>query len=195
MKKERTNRTAKFMVIFMAAIMIFSVFGVIFFGYNRPASELDYKDISFTRDERENKWSTVINNKEAIFDYFPTEVEEINISQDIISKLSSTFQIDTTYDYNDTFAKNIELSIYKLSQMLNFHFNIYVGTGFTTNTSYNRPTITCKDATPFVPIIYFKESNNTLIYKENNCIIIEAKNGPDFIRIKDRLLYSLFGII
>jgi len=194
MRKERTNRSAKFIVIFIAAIMIFSVFGVIFFGFGQSGDAIKYNDKLFTRKEN-NKWSASINKKEALFDYFPTEVEDINISQDIVSRLSSTLEIDATYNYNDTYAKSIALSLYDLSQMLNFHFDTYLRAGFTANTSYKVPVITCKNATSFIPVIYFKESNNTQIYKENDCIIAEAKSGQDFIRIKDRLLYSMFSII
>lgn len=67
--------------------------------------------------------------------------------------------------------------------------------GFTTNNTFDMPIITCEDATPVVPIIYFKQSNQTKVSLEENCIIVEARNNIDILRIKDRLLYSMLGII
>ena len=57
------------------------------------------------------------------------------------------------------------------------------------------PIIACDDATPLIPVIYFVESNETKIYKQENCIIAEADTSVDVIRIKDRLLYGIHGII
>lgn len=193
MRKEKTNRAAKYMVIFMAAIMILSAFGVVFFGYNTSSGKVKYNSIPFTR--KGSQWSATINSKEAVFDYFPTEVENINISQDIISRLSGKAEIDATYSYNSTSAEDIALAVYGLSQVLASHSNTYVRQGFTEKTSYKAPIITCANSTAFVPVIYFRPSNETSIYTQDSCIIIEAGKGTDFIRIKDRLLYALFDII
>ena len=193
MRKEKTNRAAKYMVIFMAAIMVLSVFGVVFFGYNQSPDKVKYNGIPFTR--KGSQWSATINSKEAFFDYFPAEVENINISRDIISRLSNKAEIDATYSYNATFAEDMALAVYGLSQALALHFNTYVRAGFTEKTIYKAPIITCANSTAFVPVIYFKSSNETSIYTQDSCIIIESGKGTDFIRIKDRLLYALFGII
>lgn len=193
MRKEKTNKAAKYMVVFMAAIMVLSVFGVVFFGFNEPQNIQKYKDASFTR--KGDQWSAIINNKEALFNYFPTEAEGINLTSDITPKLLNKAEIDATYDFNDSYKEEIAYSAYELGKALGNHFNSYLRIGSITNTSYSIPIITCADSTPFVPVIHFKSSNETNIYSKGNCIIIEAKKGADFIKIKDRLLYALFDII
>ena len=46
-----------------------------------------------------------------------------------------------------------------------------------------------------VPVIYFKQSNETKVIIDDDCIIAEARNNIDILRIKDRLLYSMLGVI
>ena len=74
--------------------------------------------------------------------------------------------------------------------------NKYIQSGKTKNTTtYNLPIITCDNATEFVPVIYFKDSNITKFTLENNCIIGESNSREGFLALKDRLLYALFDVI
>ncbi|MEK6948680.1 MAG: hypothetical protein AABX34_00555, partial [Nanoarchaeota archaeon] len=75
-----------------------------------------------------------------------------------------------------------------------FNFNIFVRNGFTAE-QQNFPIITCNQSTNFVPVIYFKSSNATKVYLDNNCITAEALTQADVIRVKDRLVYGILGII
>jgi hypothetical protein len=72
---------------------------------------------------------------------------------------------------------------------------MFVVKGFTSENEFAKPIITCDNATFYVPVIYFKKSNQTVISLENNCIIAEAYRGEDLVKVKDRLLYSIFGVI
>jgi len=192
MKREKESKKGMFLVIFIAFIMISSVFAIIFSGYNQQTTSLKYNDIKFTREN--NQWSTNINNQKLLFNYLPTEVEQINLGPDVIFALSNKPEIDTTSEINDTFKEEIALAQYNMVLALN-NLNIYIRPGLTTNNTFNLPIITCEDASLAVPIIYFKQSNQTKITLENNCIIAEAKNNIDILRIKDRILYSILGII
>jgi len=87
-----------------------------------------------------------------------------------------------------------KLLIAKLKGVTLNNFNIFVRVGFTSE-QLNFPVITCDDASDFVPVVYFKGSNTTNVYVENSCIIAEASNPADIIRIKDRLVYGILGII
>lgn len=191
--QDKIETRNKIIVIFIGFIMISSVFAVIFFGFSPATTKLKYNDVSFT--QKNDYWSASINKKEAYFNYFPTDVEDIDIIPEAISRIKNTIEVDFTSDINSTLKDEIALAEYWLSQMFNFHFNIYLRQGFTSENEYDFPVISCQDATLAVPVFYFKESNQTSIYLENNCIILEAKNGQDVIRIKDRILYDLFGII
>lgn len=192
MRKDRSKRTAKIMVFFMAFIMIGSVFGVIFFGYNEQENKVKYNNAVFV--EKNGVWSTKINNKEAVFSYLPTDVTDVDMESAVLDRISDIVEIDPTSDVNNSFKEYIALAQHQMTLTLN-NFNIYVRSGFTTENEFNMPVITCEDATPNVPVVYFIESNQTKVYLENNCIIAEGKDGFDFLRIKDRLLYNIFGIL
>ncbi len=196
MKKERRFKKEQLMVYFIAFIMISSVFGVIFFGFSGDSSTTrEYGEFSFLKGEDTNsRWFTEIGGKRIYFDYFPTEVENINISPDMESRLSNTLEIDLTSEVNDTKKELIAFFAYDLQEQLN-NKNIYVRLGFTTESEFNVPIISCDDATMMVPVLYLKESNETKIYSQGQCIIVEAKSDFDFVRIKDRIAYSIHGIM
>jgi hypothetical protein len=188
MRKEKKSKWGAVLVFFIAFIMISSIVGFIYSGQD---NQFKYNGIKFIRTS--TQWRTTINNKQLTFDYFPSDVEQIELSNDVATILLNKPEIDTTSELNDTFSEEIALANYNMALTLN-KLNIYVMGGFTTNNTFNLPILTCKDATQAVPIVYFKQSNQTKITIENNCIIAEAKNNMDILRIKDRLLYSMLGI-
>lgn len=195
MKKSKIFKKEQVMVYFITFIMISSVFAVIFYGNSETSTEVDYKEFTLTREEgQKNSWSAVISNNKVYFDYFPTEVEYINISREIMGRLSNTLEIDVTSFVNDSNKEMIALAGYELQDQLKSK-GIYVRYGFTTESTYNVPIITCNDATSAVPVLYLKESNETKVYLKEDCIILESKNDFDFLRLKDRLLYGIYGMI
>tara|TARA_Y100000310_G_scaffold343214_1_gene449830 strand:+ start:1699 stop:2280 length:582 start_codon:yes stop_codon:yes gene_type:complete len=192
MKKEN-NKSKIIWAAFIGFIMISSVFGVMFFGFTNLEEKKEYKGAIFTRIN--NGFTTKINKKQVPFSYFPTEVENINIDQEAITRIKNTAEVDMTYNPNSIYSQQIALIQYNIEPILRDFFNIYTRKGFTTNNSYNIPIIDCSQSTPNVPVLYFKESNTTRVYLENDCIIAEASKGNEFLRIADRILYGMFGII
>ena len=192
LRREKSNIGKKMIVYFIGITMVFSVFGVIFFGFGAGSSgTVKYNGFKFV--DKGNFWSVNVNGREALFTYLPDEAASINVESSAVDRLKNVVQIDTTSEFNDTLAEPIALAQFQMGTTL-FNFNIFVRSGFTSEYP-NFPTITCKDATQFVPVIYFKESNATNVHIENNCIIAEAANAADAIRLKDRLVYGILGII
>ncbi|MBI2522934.1 hypothetical protein HYW19_00940 [Candidatus Woesearchaeota archaeon] len=192
LRRERSNIGKKIIGYFIGIIMIFSAFGVIFFGFGAGSSGIvKYKGLKFI--DKGNFWSVKVNGREVLFTYLPDETDSIGVESLAIEKLKRVVQIDTTSEFNDTLAEPIALAQFQMGTTL-FNFNIFVRNGFTSD-YLNFPTITCEDATQFVPVIYFKESNATNLHIENNCIMAEAANAADVIRLKDRLVYGILGII
>ena len=46
-----------------------------------------------------------------------------------------------------------------------------------------------------MPVIEFRQANETKLYSENGCIIGEAFTSHDFARLKDKLLYVVYDVI
>lgn len=190
MRSRENNKKQKIIVYFIAFIMVASIGGFIYGGQTQKVGYEGYKMVG-----KGNFWVTKINKKEARFNYFPTEVIDIEIDPLIIDKLSNTFEIDVTSSENSTYAESIALAIYEMSQELGMHYSKFVRVGFVENNSYNLPIINCSSATSVIPVINFVESNETKIYQSGDCIIAKSRSSLDVIRIKDRILYGIHNII
>jgi len=192
LRRERSDIGKKMIGYFIGFIMIFSAFGVIFFGFGAGSGgTVKYNGLKFT--DKGNFWSVKVNGREALFTYLPDELASLNADNATIEKLKNVVQIDSTSKFNDTLAEPIALAQFQMGTTLN-NFGVYLRSGFIGNTS-GFPVIKCEDSTNFVPVIYFRSANETKIYSDGLCVIAEAANGADAIRAKDRLVYGILGIM
>ena len=182
----------KFMVYFIAFIMISSAFAVIFYGFADQTTSLKYEGITFTKSNI--GWDSKIDGKRYSFYYHPSEVEFINVSDRVLEKIAS-YQLDMTSDSESEFKDTIALVEYDLSTLLNSNYNVFSRTGFINENEFYLPIFNCSMATEDIPVIYFTFSNATSVSLKDNCIVVEARNDPDFLRIKDRLVYGLLSVI
>lgn len=180
------------MAFAIAFIMVTSVIGFMW-GREGEQRREKYNGRTFILNEN-GQWVTKINKVSFSFNYFPKDLEDIKINEDIKGKLLNTYEIDTTYDINDSHKEAIAITQYEMNQDLS-KVNVYIRNGLTSDNNFTIPIIDCNSATFNIPIIYFKSSNETKISLERNCIIAEAANQREFSRIKDRLIYTIFGVI
>lgn len=187
------DRMKKIMVYFIGFIMVSSVFGVIFlgFGSNPGSNSLQYNGLTFVL--RDNFWTVIHKDVPLSFVYAPQDVETIEFDKNAAASLKNAVEIDLTSDFNDTFAEGIALAQYQMNIVLQ-PYDVFLRQGFTSKQS-NFPIITCKDSSESVPVIYFKRGNSTKLLLENSCIIAEAATSQDMIRVKDRIIYGMLGII
>ena len=180
------------LIIFLVFIMIGTSFSFILFGFSPQSETAKYNDIKFVRNPSQNIWIAKIGGREAAFSFLPHEVESILL--DHPESLQGKFEIDFTYDLNSSRKEFIALAQHQMGLSL-ASYNIYLRKGFTYNNTFNLPVITCKDSSANVPVVYFRQGNLTKIRSEDGCIIAEAQANADFIRLKDRILYGILGII
>lgn len=190
--KEKKHRKKWGLILFIAFITIGTSFSFIFFGFAPVAEKAKYNGISFVNNN--NIWVAKVNGREAAFSFLPKDVEGVAALDDSIRRLHGRFEIDVTYDLNSTHKESIALAHHQMGLTL-ATYNIFVRKGFTTSNTYNIPVITCDDATLNVPVVYFRYGNSTNIHAEKDCIIAEAASGADFIKVKDRLLYGILGVM
>lgn len=180
------------LIFFIILIMIGTSVSFVFFGFSPATERVKYNGFSFVNNG--NIWIAKINGKDAAFSFLPSEVESVFAFDDFSSKLQNKFEIDVTYDLNSTYKEAIALAQHQMSLTLE-QYNVYVRKGFTANNTFNLPVITCNGSTLNVPVVYFRYSNTTNIHLEDSCIVAEASANVDFIKIKDRLLYGILGVI
>lgn len=174
-------------------IMTASTLGYMWSGSDE-FTEYEYNGVGFVTTG--NNWIAKINKNEVKFDYHPLDVADINISNEIIDKINNTRMIYLTFDPDDPYLSVISKARLDLNDIMWTNFQIYAEGGIMKNVSeYALPVITCKNATAFIPVLYFKEGNETSVIEENNCIFFKAESENDILRLKDRMLYALFGII
>jgi len=188
MRKKHKEKDKKgiALVLFIAFIMLTSTIGYVFKG----GSKEKYNGFSFSIGD-DQRWHTRINGMQMSFKYFPADLESINLSSEIINKIKSTNMIYFTHDPENHYSGDIAL----LKEIFWPYFQIYAEIGLTEKNDLGLPLIDCNNATSAAPVIYINESNQTGFYIDNDCIVCEINSGEDFTAIKERLLYSLFGVM
>lgn len=190
--KEKNPRRRWGLIIFLVVIMVGTSFSFVFYGFAPTTQTVKYNGISFSSGN--NIWTAKIKGQEAAFSFLPTDVQDISVRDDFSKILSGKYEIDTTSEVNSTDKEYIALAEHQMGLTFGT-YNIYLRNGFTTNNSFNFPVINCSNATQYIPVIYFRHSNLTSISVQNNCVIAEASSNTDFIRVKDRLLYGILGVM
>jgi len=175
------------------AFLIFMVIGLsssfVFFGFN-DGGKVTYNGHRFIF--KGDHWETKVNGVMAATTYAPDQVMTLDVPDEVASLLQGKLQIDTTSSINDSFKDAISLAQYQMGMTLAAG-QVYLRSGFVSNeTSF--PHITCQSATSFVPVIYFKSSNETKTTIEGSCIIAQAASGQEMVLLKDRLVYAMLGL-
>ena len=191
--REKKEKKRWGLIAFIVLIMVGTSFSVVvYYGFQSQSQAAKYNGIKFSN--MGNIWIANINGREAAFSFLPAELTDIKTSGDIFSMFEGKFEIDSTSEVNSTFKEPIALAEHQMGLTLE-KYDIYLRKGFTSNSTFNLPVIACNNTTQNVPVIYFKFSNSTNINVNGNCVIAEASTATDFIRVKDRLLYGILGVI
>ena len=180
------------LILFIIFIMIGTSVSFVYFGFSPGEDRVKYNGITFASNN--HVWIAKINGQDAAFSFLPADVEKIIAMGDFSKMLQDKYEIDATSEVNSTFKESIALAEHQMGLTLEA-YNIYLRKGFTTNTTFNLPIITCANSTSNVPVVYFRQGNTTNIINEDNCIIAQASTNADFIKVKDRLLYGILGVM
>lgn len=190
--KEKKEKKKWGLIFFIVIIMIGTSFSFVFFGFSPASEDTVYNGIKFTRFP--DRWEAKINGKVAAFSFLPAEVEKIILLENASNKLQNKLEIDATSDLNSSQKESIALAQHQMGLTL-ANYNIYVRKGFTANNTFSLPIIKCSAASSIVPVVYFRQENQTRIYSENNCVVAEAPSAAEMIKVKDRLLYAILGVM
>ncbi len=142
------------------------------------------------------KWVTRVDGKTLIFDYSPKQLEAINLSPVIKESILATKLVMLSFDPSKTSALNyMDKARFDITNAL-YSKGIRVVSGVSNKTKYyNLDIITCANASIPFPVIFLKIGNQTRITLENNCVVMEAQENYEILALKDRLLYSIYGIM
>lgn len=192
--KEKKEKKKYGLILFIIFIMVGTSVSFVYFGFSPAEDKVKYNGITFAKNN--NVWIAKINGNEAAFSFLPSDVQNIPADVEAFKLLQEKYEIDITSDVNITFKETIALAEHQMGLTLEA-YNIFLRKGFTTNSTFKPPIpiITCSDSTANVPVVYFRSGNATSIRLDNNCIIVQASTNAGFIKVKDRLLYGILGVM
>lgn len=192
-RRQRKSRIKKEKIwgIFIVILMVGSAFGIIFGGYANSSETIKYNGHKFTATPQ--GWQTKIDGKYYLFTFSPNNLEDMPVDNSFDDLIGNSPQIDFTSDPESPYTQTIAQVQFDIDQLL-MSMNKYSQTGFTAENEYNSSIFTC-DRTNVVPLLYFKEGEETSISVEGSCIILSATNNDMFFALRDRVIYSLLGVM
>lgn len=127
--------------------------------------------------------------------YNPKDLEAIKVENDIKKDLLKK-EIFITMDSSST-AKSV-LAATEISKITG-NFLLYSipthGALLTPVEGKNITIKTCSDVTQEQAIILLRQANQSKIYSENGCIILEGQDEYDLIRVTNRMILTLLGVM
>lgn len=205
MRHDKYERNKKRMSIILtvaiAFIMVISIFAIVI--DNQSQGLPDYNKHSFV--STTTGYKTKINGAYMDFYYYPTDLEQIPVSSDIISKLQHSQGIGLIFNPEDNTQDNlqyVDTIRYDLERQMDkpLYFGITQNStkyNLTVVTDYSFPVIDCINATEAFPLILINTSLNTSFIESSenpNCIIMNAKLR-ELLAAKDRLVYTYYGVM
>lgn len=191
-KKKETNKAIIYTLV-LGGLMVLSVFGVIFYGGGSSQQTEEYGDWEF--DRVQHGWVAKVNKQEVLFDYLPSEVEDLEVSPDVVALLKNTRGVIFTIN---PASENIQAQEYVRFQLREVFGRVLdvasVNAIYNESEIYDQPLLSCLNATTFVPVVQFEDGDNSSIVREGDCIRVTGTESST-VALKDRLLYSLFEII
>lgn len=188
-EKKKNVSSGLIWTIFIAGIMVSSIAGYMWFGSNE--TEFDYKGHKIARTD--SGFAYEKDGNKFMFEFFPSELEEIkgNTSLSLLNR--PMFYL--TFEPESDIVESMDVLRFDFSNDLP-KLNVYFQQGVLKSSSiYNFTVIDCINATSNVPVVKFIESNETKVNIKDNCLIFEAKNNYDVIKLKDLMMYSLLGVM
>ena len=190
---EKQQRRNKVIMVFLVAIMVLSGFSAVFFGFGDQGAKKKYSGFTFL--ETPQGYYVSVEGQRLGFDYYPTDLEDMNIDAGALAALKDKVQLDISSNLNDALNQSIALVEYNMLQKLRLTGSTFLRIGAAANNTYGLPIITCEQATASVPVIFFRKGNASKIALEHDCIIAESTDHYGLVRIGDRIIYSMLGIM
>lgn len=189
MRKEKSKKIGVILItVFIALSMILSIFAIVL---DNQGNNLKYNDYKFSLTD--SGYKVKINDKFYVFQYFPTELENYNLTQDIKDMLTNSQALAVFFDPNSTQddLTYIDYARFNLDDSINkpLYFGI-----ISESETYLLPILSCENATAIIPFIFLNISSEASISKQDNCIVLNAR-FRDMIALQERISYHMLGVM
>ena len=208
-EKPKVNSTLTLIVL--AVVLCGGMLAVVFVPKYMHKAELQndkYNNFEFAR--QGDNWYTAVNKGgqpyQILMYYHPRDLEDIVVDSTVRDRFfalkDNNGSIFITLDPDGSDNKIVVAGV-EIAKVTGTRFGLLdvpTRSAFIkapANASANTPTPikTCKDANGTTMVIWLTLSDKNLVSAEGNCIILEAKSYNDTVKVADRLVYQLFGIM
>lgn len=128
---------------------------------------------------------------------YPTSLETIPLENSYVQYLLSSSELFLLFDPQDENLPVIEVLRSELTQRDFYSLGKIIGFAVTqTNETYaSYPVLSCNATS--LPTLYLHTLNTTTsrIYQDAGCIVLEAATWQDLVELKDRLVYTMYGVM
>lgn len=148
--------------------------------------------------------SVFVDEHEYIYSFrnHPKDLEDVPLENNLQAYLNRPNKTDVVYftvDYglSEMTRAGSVLAGISFSQILDGDFAIYnipVRSGYTSYVRDEVPVVDCGNVSSSVAVIYMKLGNESKIYSENECIIIQGRGEEGIIRAGEKFAYYLLGV-
>ena len=177
------------MGLFIAFIMVFSIFGFVVDFALQPSQKLKYGDYKFRVVDQ--RYITKIDGQEHVFAFFPLDLEYIQLTDDV-KRLLAAPVLTITYNPESNLSQNFGEAQYYFELQLQ---NKAVERAVTNNQGLDLPQKSCADATEQQPVIELQTGVASKISAEGNCIVITSLDAYDVYQQVERIIYITLGVM
>lgn len=200
----RLEKQAK-IVVFSIGIILIVILALLFIRKsNAPPGTIDYykygnfeiqkiKDLSGLKGAI-YKIKINVNNKDFYVypRYEPKDTENISIEKDTKQKVIRQGK-EIVYLHVDKTQKNLSVDIGLAGlEIKNFLDNPYL---YNIPVRFENNSKNCSDADEKTSVIFLKLGDETKIYQDKECVIVQGTTEEEIIRAADRLLFYILGIM
>ena len=192
------NRTRK--ILFTLLVLFVLASSIIGFTFspainNSSGGSGEFKYNGVKVYQAENGLFAEVAGKAIGFTYFPEELGETETGS-IASAISSARVVYLTSDAGSAEASSISAAEFDISRALESTKNSFVEVAFTGENDFGKSAVTCADASPSVPVLFFNFTNSTSGLSESSgCFVINFESGRALAKARDKIVYQLIGAI
>lgn len=195
-KHKKRKESKKSRVVVTLIIAVFMLTSIIGFMSNQNAQGDDITYGTFKLQPTTNGWIYKSKGQQVTFYNNPFEVDNIELSADAVRDIRNSQVAYLTFDPELGELQYVDLLRFELSEQMPMHFNTMIIPAVDrADTTYSLPVVDCNNATKNLPVIYLQKGKISKISYFSNCLVLEAPSSQLILRLKDRLMYGLFGII
>lgn len=196
-RKDDSGKRKALFTILVGFVLVSSIIGftlsAIPFGLQESSGKMEYNGFEFF--QTQDGIAAKVDGQVIGFTYFPSELEGFEAGN-ITAALKSARLIYSTSDPESALAPAISGAEFDIGRVVEARHNSFLQPVFTAANAYNRSVITCSDANPLIPVLYFNFTNTTTsVAKEGSCVKINVDSENALNKVRDRVIYELLGIM